>query len=141
MKKTTQKKVAEFFGVTANTIVNWGKPVLQKDEKTGEIARFYPPTGRHHLVRATELYYILKKEDSNGFTHAEKFSDLLSSIIDAIEMLNRTDGFDVDGKHVLFAETGKQKINYAVSKIKELQEVLLRIAAVLVVSKEVECEQ
>lgn len=124
MKKTTQKQVAEFFGVTANTIVNWGKPLLQKDEKTGEIARFYPPTGRHHLVRATELYYILCANDEDGISNADKFVDLLTSIIDATEMLNRTDGFEVDGKHIHFAETGKQKMNYAVSKIRELKEVI-----------------
>ncbi len=124
MNSPQQKQIAEFFGVTANTIVNWGKPHLQKNEETGEVARFYPPRGRHNLRKATKLYYILKKEDSNGFTHAEKFVGLLSSIIEATEMLNRTDGFDVDGKHILFAETGKQKMNYAVSKIRELKEVI-----------------
>lgn len=124
MKKPQQKQIAEFFGLAANTIVNWGKPHEQKNEETGEVARFYPPTGRHHLVRATELYYILKKEDSNGFTYAEKFVGLLSSIIEATEMLNRTDGFEVDGKHIHFADIGKQKLNDAVSKIKELQEVI-----------------
>lgn len=81
LKTPTQKQIAELFGVSENTIVNWKKPLEQKNEVTGEIARYYLPNGRHNLVRACKLYAALEEQDEDANTQAEELINAIENII------------------------------------------------------------
>ena len=64
MKKIKEKEVADFVGVTMQTLRNWKKPIELKDS-----LKYLPPTGKHQLYKAAKLitylldYSIFKDKD------------------------------------------------------------------------------
>jgi len=79
-KKITDLEVAEFVGVSDKTIRNWREP----QEEDG--VKFYPPYGRHNLLKGAKIATYLLKYEDNG-EEAEHFNrlEILRSNIEALE--------------------------------------------------------
>ncbi len=85
-KKLEKNEVAKFCGVTSETLRNWGKTQVQEGIK------FYPPFGRHNLLKgaylATYLYkYAESEEGAEHYNNAEFLNNNIKGAISTLEAL------------------------------------------------------
>jgi len=88
----TDKKIAKFVGVTPKTLQNWKKP--HKQEKNGEVVKFYPPKGKHQLYRGAKLATHLlscKDEEEMCYTELELLQQKADSIVSLLSLVKRDD--------------------------------------------------
>ena len=126
-QKTTQKDMAVFYAVSKNTLVNWQKPTIQKNEATGEEIEFFPPTGRHNLFRASKLYYMLCMEDEYGNSKLDSIFTALEELEDAKSLLDTKGEIVAGDVTVSYADMGKQKLRNSLETLSELKNMIKEV--------------
>ncbi len=87
----TDKKIAEFVGVTPKTLQNWKKPIKQ-EEPDGDTVLYYPPIGKNRLYQGAKLAtHLLSYREEDHFNELEHLSSKADSIVSLLSLLDRED--------------------------------------------------
>lgn len=114
--KIVYKEMAQFYGVDERTISSYYKK-LKEQEETG----FIPYGGKHNIIRALELYYILQKNEEEDST------PLVEEIYHNIQYLNNY-MFDLEKKEMMkedYYTSLKQSLKKRLDVIVKFSEKLL----------------